>query len=183
MFAQPEGEVGAPVESPFGWHLFQVSAIEPEVVKPLAEVHDELAKELALAEARERLPGFATQLDDELAAGTPLPEAAAAVGLTAKTLAAVDRQGRDPGGAAPADLPSWPELLETAFATPEGEVEPARGDGYGQLLRGAGGQRDGAARQAGRGGARCAGGGLAGGATQSSSQGSGPRRCSAGPAR
>jgi peptidyl-prolyl cis-trans isomerase D len=122
VFAQPEGEVGAPVESPFGWHLFQASAIETEVVRQLAEVHDELAKELALAEARERLPGFATQLDDELAAGASLPEAAAAVGVTAKTLAAVDRQGRDTGGAAPADLPSWPELLEIAFATPEGEV-------------------------------------------------------------
>jgi peptidyl-prolyl cis-trans isomerase D len=122
VFEQPEGEVGAPVESPFGWHLFRVSAIEPEVVTPLAEVHDALAEELALAEARDRLPGFATQLDDELAAGLPLPEAAAAVGLSAKTVAAVDRQGRDESGAAPADLPPWPELLETAFAMGEGEV-------------------------------------------------------------
>ena len=67
---------------------------------PLAEVHDELAEELALAEARDRLPALATQLDDELAAGVPLAEAAAAVGLTAKTLAAVDPQGRDTSGAA-----------------------------------------------------------------------------------
>jgi peptidyl-prolyl cis-trans isomerase D len=122
VFEQPEGEVGAPVESPFGWHLFRVSAIEPEAVTPLAEVHDALAKELALAEARERLPGFATQLDDELAAAVPIPEAAAAVGLTAKTLDAVDRQGRDTSGATLDDLPPWPEFLTTAFETPEGEV-------------------------------------------------------------
>jgi peptidyl-prolyl cis-trans isomerase D len=122
VFEQPEGEVGAPVESPFGWHLFRVSAIEPEVVTPLAEVHDALAKELALAEARDRLPGFATQLDDELAAGAPLPEAAEAVGLAAKTLDAVDPQGRDASGATLSDLPPWPKFLATAFATPEGEV-------------------------------------------------------------
>ena len=122
IFALGEGEVSQPVESPFGWHLFRVSAIEPEVVVPLAEVHDELAEELALAEARDRLPALATQLDDELAAGTPLDEAAAAVGLTAKTLAAVDPQGRDTSGAPIADLPPWPEFLETAFATADGEV-------------------------------------------------------------
>jgi peptidyl-prolyl cis-trans isomerase D len=122
VFEQPEGEVGAPVESPFGWHLFRVTKVEPEVVTPLAEVHDELAKELALVEAGHRLPALATQLDDELAAGTPLPEAAGAVGLTAKKLEAVDRQGRDAKGATLADLPPWPEFLETAFATAEGEV-------------------------------------------------------------
>jgi peptidyl-prolyl cis-trans isomerase D len=122
VFEQAQGEIAAPVESPFGWHLFRVSAIEPEVVVPLAEVRDELAEELALAEARDRLPGLATRLDDELAAGVPVAEAAATVGLDAKTLAAVDAQGRDPSGATPADLPPWPEFLETAFATGEGEV-------------------------------------------------------------
>jgi peptidyl-prolyl cis-trans isomerase D len=122
VFEQAEGEIAAPVESPFGWHLFRVSAIEPEVVVPLAEVRDELAEELALAEARDRLPAFANRLDDELAAGVPVDEAAAAVGLNARTLAAVDPQGRDESGAEPADLPPWPEFLEAAFATAEGEV-------------------------------------------------------------
>jgi peptidyl-prolyl cis-trans isomerase D len=122
VFAQAEGEIAAPFESPFGWHLFRVSRIEPEKVVPLAEVHDELARELKLAVARDRLPGLANRLDDELAAGLPVAEAAAAVGLDATTLAAVDAQGRDPSGAAVADLPPWPKFLETAFATGEGEV-------------------------------------------------------------
>ena len=38
MFAQSESEIGNPVESPFGWHLFEVSAIEPETVVPLSEL-------------------------------------------------------------------------------------------------------------------------------------------------
>lgn len=121
-FALSEGEIGAPVQSPFGWHLFRVSAIEPEKIVPLDELHGELAEELALTEARDRLPGFANQLDDELAAGVPLSEAAAAVGLAAKTMAAVDRNGRDASGAQVDGLPTWPELLEVAFATPAGEV-------------------------------------------------------------
>ena len=160
VFEQAEGELAAPVESPFGWHLFRVSRIEPEVVVPLAEVHDELAEELALAEARDRLPALATRLDDELAAGVPLDEAAAAVGLTAKTLAAVDRAGpryeRRRGGR-PAALAQVPRDRVRDRGR---RGEPARGDRCGQLLRRRRRQRDGAARQAGRGGARRAGGGL-----------------------
>jgi peptidyl-prolyl cis-trans isomerase D len=122
VFEQPEGEVGAPVQSPFGWHLFRVSAIEPEVVVPLAEVRDELAQELALAQARDRLPALANRLDDELAAGAPVDEAAAAVGLAATTLPAVDRNGLNPAGDTPEDLPPWPEFLETAFSMLADEV-------------------------------------------------------------
>jgi peptidyl-prolyl cis-trans isomerase D len=122
VFEQPDGEVGAPVQSPFGWHLFRVSAIEPEVVVPLAEVRDELAQELALAQARDRLPALANRLDDELAAGAPVDEAAAAVGLTATTLPAVDRNGLNPAGDTPEDLPPWPEFLETAFSMLADEV-------------------------------------------------------------
>jgi peptidyl-prolyl cis-trans isomerase D len=133
IFALAEGEVSRLVESPFGWHLFKVTEILPEEVVPLAEAHDEIARELALAEASERLPNFATQLDDELAAGLSLSEAAAAVGLEAKSVAGVDAQGNDPEGQRPADLPDWPEFLTLAFETPAGEaslLEETEAGGY-----------------------------------------------------
>src|SRR5918994_5882135 len=114
VFALAEGEVSRPVQSPFGWHLFRLTEILPEEVVPLAEARDEIARQLALAEARDRLPDFAAQLDDELAAGLSLSEAAAAVGLEAKSVAAVDAQGNDPEGRQPADLPDWPEFLRLA---------------------------------------------------------------------
>ena len=118
IFALAEGEVSQPVESPFGWHLFRLTEILPEEVVPLAEARDEIARELALAEARERLPDFATQLDDELAAGLSLAEAAAAVGLEAKSVAALDARGNDPEGERPADLPDWPEFLRRSPSRP-----------------------------------------------------------------
>jgi peptidyl-prolyl cis-trans isomerase D len=122
IFAVAEGEVSPPFESPLGWHLFEVSAVEPEVVVPLAEVQDALARELALHEAAQRLPAFAAQLDDELAAGTGLAEAAAAVGLEAHTVEALDARGAAPGGERPAAVPDWPEFRELAFSTPAGET-------------------------------------------------------------
>lgn len=122
IFDLAEGEISKPVQSPFGWHIFRVSAIAPETVVPLAEVRDELARELALAEVQDRLPTFAAQLDDELAAGVSLAEAAATLGLEVETVAAVDLQGRDPEGKRPEALPSWPEFLQVAFETPAGEM-------------------------------------------------------------
>ena len=55
-----------------------MSKIEPETTVPLAEARERLARELALQQASDRLPDFAAQLDDELAAGTELKEAARA---------------------------------------------------------------------------------------------------------
>jgi peptidyl-prolyl cis-trans isomerase D len=122
VLALGEGEVSRPVESAFGWHLFRVSEIQPETTKPLAEVRDDLARELALAEASERLPSLANQLDDELAAGVELAEAARTVGLEAKTLAAIDARGLNPEGTRPDSLPSWPEFLRVVFEAPAGET-------------------------------------------------------------
>jgi peptidyl-prolyl cis-trans isomerase D len=121
IFALAEGEVSAPVETPFGWHLFEVEAIEPEEVVPLAEVRDELARELALSEARERLPAFAVQLDDALAAGSSLAEAAAAVGLEART-ATIGPGGNAADGTRPEGVPEWPEFTSLAFETTAGEM-------------------------------------------------------------
>ncbi len=121
VFALSADEVSQPVQSPFGWHLFEVSKITPEAVVPLATVHDDLAKELALAEAKDRLPDLATRLDDELAGGGSLADAATAVGLVTKSLPAIDATGKDADGKRPDGLPAWPEFLKIAFETPTGE--------------------------------------------------------------
>ena len=110
------------MSSAFGWHIFRVSAVEPEETVPLEEARAELARELALEEASNRLPDFAAQLDDELAAGTELAEAARVVGLQAVKVPAVDATGKDPDGAPVAALPPWPEFMQVALETPAGET-------------------------------------------------------------
>lgn len=122
VFELEEGAVSEAVESPFGWHLFRVSEIQPEQVTPLEEVRDEIRRTLALQEAGERLPALADALDDELAAGQTLEEAAGALGLEVESVPAVDREGQNPEGARPDVLPSAPEFLEIAFETAAGEV-------------------------------------------------------------
>ncbi len=133
VFKLSEGEVSQPVQSGFGWHLFKVSSITPEATVPLSVVHDDIAKELALNEAKDRLPDLATRLDDELAAGTGLAEAATAVGLEAKSLPPIDATGKDADGKRPDALPAGPEFLKVAFETPTGEqslLEETEAGGY-----------------------------------------------------
>jgi peptidyl-prolyl cis-trans isomerase D len=120
-FAINEGEVTNAVQSPFGFHLFKVTAIVPEEVTPFEEARDEIRNELALIEAEDRLPAFATQLDDELAAGSSVREAADAIGIRAETIEQVDRQGRDQEGQPIEALAGWPLLLQTAFDAPLNE--------------------------------------------------------------
>ena len=122
IFALAEGEVSQPVQSAFGWHLFRVSKIEPEHTVPFAEAREQLARELALQQANDRLPDFAAQLDDELAAGTELKEAARALGLETVSVPAVDATGKDPEGEPVEALPPWPEFMEVALETGAGET-------------------------------------------------------------
>ena len=133
IFALTQGEVSDPVDSPFGWHLFRVSEIEPEETVPLAEAREQLARELALEEASERLPDFAAQLDDELAAGTELREAAGVLRLEAVSVPAVDATGKGPEGEPVDVLPPWPEFMQVALETPAGEtslLEETAAGGY-----------------------------------------------------
>jgi len=122
IFALDEGEASGPVESGFGWHLFEITSVTPEEVVPLAEVEDEIRRELALEEARARLPSLANALDDELAAGARLEEAAATLGLEIETVAAIDRSGQSPKGERPPSLPQGSLFLEVAFESPKGET-------------------------------------------------------------
>ena len=133
VFGLSENQISQPVQSPLGWHLFKVSAITPEAVVPLDVIHDDLAKELALREAKDRLPDVATRLDDQLAAGGSLADAAKAVGLQAKSLPPIDAKGNDPDGKRPDGVPAWPEFLKVAFQTEAGQqslLEETEGGSY-----------------------------------------------------
>ncbi|MDX6751310.1 SurA N-terminal domain-containing protein [Geminicoccaceae bacterium 1502E] len=98
LFALDEGAVGEPLETAFGWHLLRVAAITPEQVRPLAEVRDELAAELKLHEAINRLPDAANAMDDAIAGGGTIEDAAAQAGARFVRLDAVDRTGLDAAG-------------------------------------------------------------------------------------
>ena len=136
VFALREGEISAPVESAFGWHIFRVTAIEPAAVQSLEAVRERLVQDIALRHAADALYGFANQLDDKFAGGTTIEEAADELSLRLR-VEDVDADGDGRDGLPVANLPAGPEFLTTAFATASGEISllVATADGSEFVLR------------------------------------------------
>jgi peptidyl-prolyl cis-trans isomerase D len=72
-FRQKEGEIGAPVQSDFGWHIIRVTAVQAAKGRSLQEVRAELAAELAkqkgtrrFAEAAEAFSNMVYEQADSL---------------------------------------------------------------------------------------------------------------------
>jgi len=96
-FALAEGAISAPVQSPFGWHVLRAVDIEPGLTRPLAEVRDELLLELQTERAADAAFTRSAAIEDALAGGATLAEAAERHGMSFATLR-IDAQGRDAEG-------------------------------------------------------------------------------------
>ncbi len=114
-FSLGEGETSGPVASGLGWHVLKVAAIEPGREKSLAEVRDQLARELAESKAVDEIYALSTRLEDALGGGASLEEAATTLGLDVRRIETIDAGGRDRSGAEVADLPEG--FAQTVFTT------------------------------------------------------------------
>ncbi len=111
VFALEEPGVVGPVETDLGPALIRVNAILEAREIPLADVENELAREVSLERARRELEAMVIDLDDRLAAGATLEDLAAE---TAAELGTLDfTAGMQEGVAA------YDELREAAEALTE----------------------------------------------------------------
>ena len=132
-FALPEGGVSAPVKGRFGTALVHVVKIEPERIRPFAEVEGEIRHDLALERAKPAMQNLYDKVEDERASGLSLEEVGKKLKLNVRTLEAVDRSGRDPAGTPIPDLPAGVDVAGSAFSTDVGvENDPLQtaGGGY-----------------------------------------------------
>jgi peptidyl-prolyl cis-trans isomerase D len=118
VFALPQGESSAPIKTSLGWHIMQVTSVEPGHAPTFDEVKERLEAKLKREKAIDSLIDLGNKLDDALGRGARLQEAAAELQLHLRTMPAIDANGLDPTGAAVPNLP--PGLLDTAFATAQG---------------------------------------------------------------
>lgn len=132
-FALKEGAVSAPTKGAFGVALLRALRIEPESVKPFAEVSAELRKEIAQERARKAVQEIHDKVEDQRASGKPLAEAAKLSGLETRSVEAVDAQGRDKAGAAVTGVAGDTDLLTAIFKSDVGvdnEAISTRDGGY-----------------------------------------------------
>ncbi len=132
VFGLDAEQVSAPLESPLGWHLVRVGAIEPRQEPDFEEVRESLEKELTETEALDRILDLAGQVDDDLGRGDTFEQVSDSLGLTVKAVAAISRSGRDPEDQEVANLPDPRAFLREAFDLESGEeslvIETANGD-------------------------------------------------------
>jgi peptidyl-prolyl cis-trans isomerase D len=131
-FALEQGWSSEPVQSPFGWHVLHVTEIQPGSEPDFDAVREELAADLAMREAVDRMVEIANELDAELGSGATIEEAAELLELKTRRIDAVDASGKDPAGAAVPDLPPLEDFSQTAFQTEPGQpsllIETRDGD-------------------------------------------------------
>ena len=128
-FAAADSTVVGPVKTVLGWQIAKLVKVEPGRPAELAQDKDQIAKQLAGRQAADQLVTLANQLDDALAGGASLEDAAQKLGLKAESVAAVARNGEGLDGKPIGDLLGTPQLLPVAFATDAGQVSSLTDDG------------------------------------------------------
>jgi peptidyl-prolyl cis-trans isomerase D len=114
-FALSLNQVSDVVQGTFGPVLLRVTEIKPEVIKPLAEVSDDIRKQLALGEASRILLDVHDSYEDARAGGASLKEAADKLKLKVVTVDAIDRAGQKPDGSVVPALPESADLIRAVF--------------------------------------------------------------------
>jgi len=111
-----------PVETAFGHHVLWIKEIEPESVRPLSEVREEIEQAIALDMAVEELIERANIVEDTIAAGGTLEEAADAASVPLVSFDGISRTGRTASGQRPENLPQAGQFLSVAFQLDEGQT-------------------------------------------------------------
>ncbi|WP_375462413.1 SurA N-terminal domain-containing protein [uncultured Methylobacterium sp.] len=126
-FALAKDGTSAPVKGRFGTVLLHVTAIEPETVKPYAEVEGEIRRQIALGQARADIDKLHDAIEDQRAGAKSLADIARERDLPLATVPALDAQGRDAAAQPVAGIPDPDTTLPALFrAEVGGDNEPLR---------------------------------------------------------
>ena len=116
VFKARENKLIGPEKTPFGWRIFLVSQIIPEIVKKYLDVKLEIAKELKVNIALEKMYDLGNAFYDEIAAGNGIEDAATAISAKVLKFKNIDANGIDAKGNVLNELPPYPNLMQTVFS-------------------------------------------------------------------
>lgn len=121
-FAVEVGGITEPFDAGLGWIIVHVLSSEGGETPPLEDVREDLRLSLALEEANLVLFDYADLVDDALAGGATLGEAANQVGLPLLSVGPVAYDGSDGEGNFAENLPFDPKVLAEIYSLADGET-------------------------------------------------------------
>lgn len=125
VFAAPLGKIAEPRKSALGWHLIRVDQEQKKPGRALAEVRDELSKQVAEEKRRKAFADMTANIEEQFDGGANLAEVAKAIGVEIKTTKPLTADGRvyaTDAETAPVELR---EALSSAFAMEQEEPQVA----------------------------------------------------------
>ncbi len=124
VFALEAGAIPDAFKSDLGWHVVKVTRIEPARTRTLADVRDDVVTQLRKDRAADAMPHLVNHIEDALAGGSTLEEAAAKYRFRLVKIAATDSEGATPEGGKVKDVADLPAVLQAAFALAQGARSP-----------------------------------------------------------
>jgi peptidyl-prolyl cis-trans isomerase D len=118
-FALPVGQVSEPIKSEYGMHLLQVTAIHAAEGKTLEQASEEIKGRLVEKKQQELVYERANQLEEKVAAAGNLQAVAQAMQLRYHQTGLFTRED-----VKTEEIEREEKFLDTAFATPVGEMSP-----------------------------------------------------------
>ncbi|WP_129792786.1 peptidyl-prolyl cis-trans isomerase [Sphingosinicella sp. CPCC 101087] len=122
-FSAEQGALVGPVRSPLGFHLVQVEAIERTAGRPIETVRDEIAAAVRQRKLVDALGGLIARVEEQLAQGASIEQAAAAERLQLVTTPPVTETGQAPGQQWQPPVGFQP-VLRSAFEMDPEDPEP-----------------------------------------------------------
>ena len=136
IFQLAPNSISTPIQTQFGWHLFEVTSVNTGSIKALPVVRDEIIEIIVQDRAFDEMYEATIYMEDQFAAGISVEEIASAPGFSYMQFNMVDRDGRDNTGA-PLDFSIEQErFLRLAFSTERGiDSQLIETDEYAYILR------------------------------------------------
>ena len=122
VFALAQGKASAALQSPMGWHVLEVTAIKAGNTRSFDQAKNEILAGLKLQKGQDALYELTRKLQDAMAGGASLADAAKQIDMNVVTIEATTADGYRPDGSKVQDAPILNRILASAFALPQGQL-------------------------------------------------------------
>lgn len=133
IFSTEKGKIVGPIATDVGYHVLLVSDVEEAKTTPIADVREDIIKEIKSARAYDLMTEKAKKMDEMIASGSSLEDSAKAVSMKVEKIEAVDASGVQKNGEK-VFFAENTEVLSALLKYKKGAVSPLMAQGTGFIL-------------------------------------------------